>query len=216
MSGKTAAIVTFSAHATCLASKDHALSRDYPGALVDRLEKNKILQFAAFAAGGVGSHSPAAPGSDYKKIANMANGLFQKIEAGFDTISLFHQTKLSSVQLDLPLRKPQWRISENLRLRPWLFYGLYGDYPSTITALKIGNITWIGAPCDFSGELTLHIQKTYKQPLLVTSFNGGYIGYITDDTYYDNTHYETRVMNWFGPQNGAYFTEAINRLLNKL
>jgi neutral ceramidase len=214
-SGLTAAIISFTAHATCLASKDYSLSRDYPGALVDSLEKNESIDFAAFGAGGVGSHSPAAQGADFEKIANMASLLSYKINVGFDSISLSYQTQLASAELLLPLRKPQWRISENWRLRPWLFYGLYGDYPASLTVLKTGKITWIGTPCDFSGELALQIQHPAQQPLIINSFNGGYIGYITEDTYYDRNHYETRVMNWFGPENGAYFVETINQLVKK-
>jgi hypothetical protein len=215
ISGATAAIISFSAHATCLASNDHFLSRDYPGALVDTLEKNAEIDFAVFGAGGVGSHSPAAKGGDYEKIVNMAILLSAKIRAGFDSIPLSYQTQLASAEVALPLRKPQWRISKNWRLRPWLFYSLYGDYPATLTILKTGNLTWIGTPCDFSGELALQIRKPARHPLIINSFNGGYIGYITDDSYYDRNHYETRVMNWFGPENGAYFVETINQLVKK-
>ncbi|QHT65745.1 hypothetical protein GXP67_03210 [Rhodocytophaga rosea] len=215
-SGATAAIVSFTAHATCLASKDYSLSRDYPGALVDSLEKNKEIDFAAFGAGGVGSHSPAAEGAEFEKIANMASLLSHRINTGFDSIALKYQTQLANRELALPLRKPQWRISENWRLRPWLFYSLYGDYPATLSILKTGNLTWIGTPCDFSGELALQVQKPAQHPLIINSFNGGYIGYITEDSYYDRNHYETRVMNWFGPENGAYFLETINQLMKKL
>ncbi len=52
--------------------------------------------------------------------------------------------------------------------------------------------------------------------LVVTSFNGGYIGYITPDKYYDLKRYETRDMNLFGPYNGAYLSEMMQLLLQKL
>jgi neutral ceramidase len=29
------------------------------------------------------------------------------------------------------------------------------------------------------------------------------------DKYYDKSHYETRLMNWYGPGNGAYLTECL-------
>ncbi len=215
-SGKTAVITSFSAHATILPSRQYALSRDYPGALVDTLEKHPTIDFAAFCAGGVGSHSPGGEGENYVKIGNIATSLSQKILLNLPAIVTRHQQELASVQIPLPLRRPQWRISQNWRLRPWIFYGLYGDYPSSLTGLKIGQLTWIGTPCDFSGEMTPSIEKQFDGPLMITSFNGGYIGYITADQYYDTDHYETRAMNWFGPDNGAYFIEAISRLANKL
>jgi hypothetical protein len=215
-SGATAVISSFSAHATILPSRQYHLSRDYPGALVDTLEEHPEIDFAAFCAGGVGSHSIGGEGENYEKIANVATSLSQKIIHNLPTISTQYYQKLASVHMPLPLRKPQWRISRNWRLRPWLFYGLYGDYPSYLTGLRIGDVTWIGTPCDFSGEMMPAIEKQFDEKLIITSFNGGYIGYITADEYYDIDHYETRAMNWFGPENGAYFIEAISRLANKL
>jgi neutral ceramidase len=52
--------------------------------------------------------------------------------------------------------------------------------------------------------------------LIITSFNGGYAGYITPMKYYDQNGYETRVMNWFGPGNGEYFSECVRRMVDVL
>ena len=49
--------------------------------------------------------------------------------------------------------------------------------------------------------------------LLITTFNGGYIGYITPDEYYNHNFHEVRDMNWFGPYNGAYFDEIIRGII---
>jgi hypothetical protein len=77
----------------------------------------------------------------------------------------------------------------------------------------------VGLPCDFSGELvadlTQYAQKKGFQ-LMITSFNGGYIGYITPDKYYQRDTYETLTMNWFGPSNGAYFQEMVRDLIDKM
>jgi hypothetical protein len=50
--------------------------------------------------------------------------------------------------------------------------------------------------------------------LMVTSFNGSYIGYIIPDQHYDLPHQEARELNWFGPYTGSYVTEMMNRLLD--
>lgn len=218
-SGHTALITSFAAHATCLPMDSYMLSRDYPGALVDTLEKDPDIDFAAFSAGGVGSHAPGGEGDPYQRIAYLAKTLSQKIVTGFDTIPLSYEHKLFTVKLPLPLREPHWRIGSNTSLRPWLFYSLYGDYPASVTALKVGNVNWVGTPCDFSGEITPLVQSKLKHPetpLFITSFNGGYIGYVTHDKHFDVEHYETRSMSWFGPENGAYFAEVISRLVDKL
>ena len=58
-SGATALLVSFAAHATFLPSRFRELSADYPGAVVRQLERQPDIDFALFAAGAVGSHSPA-------------------------------------------------------------------------------------------------------------------------------------------------------------
>ena len=43
-----------------------------------------------------------------------------------------------------------------------------------------------------------------------------YMGYITPDKYYDVDHYETQLMNWYGPGNGAYMNKCIEQLILKV
>ena len=113
------------------------------------------------------------------------------------------------------MREQSFRISSNLIIRPWIFNYLVGDSPKFISSLRIGNILIVGTPCDFSGELVDPIEKSItnkKLNLMINSFNGGYVGYITDDRWYDNEEintYETYTMNWFGPYNGKYFSILI-------
>ncbi len=216
-SGSTALIVSFSAHATCLHSRGKELSRDYPGALVDSLEKSPAVDFAVFCAGAVGSHGPGALGENFERAGNMAYFLSRKILIDFGRIQLSYQTGLRILTLPLPLRDPKLRIYKDWRRRPWVYYWALGRYPAVLKGLRIGNTLWVGTPCDFSGELTGPIQQVVSDaPLFITSFNGGYIGYITNDAYYDLPHYETRTMNWFGPENGAYLTEAMQELVKRL
>lgn len=217
--GERALLSTFSAHATCLGADVLELSCDYPGAMVRALEQDGRVDFAAFAAGAVGSHGPRAEKEGFEKVQQLGQGLASLVEARLDSIPLRYQFRLHSVAVPLGLRSPHWRISQEWRVRPWLFYALFGKYPSQLTALGIGEHVLVGMPCDFSGELLPTLQQhaaSQGKQLLLTSFNGGYIGYITPDKYYDLKKYETRDMNLFGPGNGAYFSELIRDLVDKL
>jgi len=217
--GEKALLFTYAAHATCLPASELTLSGDYPAALVQALEKKEVVSFAAFAAGGVASHSPAAVGSGYEKVNHMVKGLSLIIQKHINQIPLAYAFKLQALTVPLYLRKPHWRIAQNWRLPPALFYLVFGNYPATLSALRLGNILFLGTPCDFSGELALELQRQIPagaENLLVTSFNGGYIGYITPDKYYNLKKYETRDMNLFGPYNGAYLSEMMQLLLQKL
>ena len=216
-SGAVALITTFAAHATVLSHRQMNYSRDYPGALVDSLENITNVDFAAFCAGAVGSHSPVTKGGkSYNKIALLASNLKSLIGANVSSIPINKVQQSGTIRFDVPLRKPHIRVATNWRVRPWIFEKLTEVSPAYISLLRIGNIAFIGTPCDFSGELTAAIDEKANAldlNVLVTSFNGGYIGYITKDEWYNLKEYETFVMNWFGPYNGAYFVNLIQRLL---
>ena len=220
-SGKTATLITFAAHSTCFASEQKPISGDYPNRMIQLIEKDSKVDFAAFFAGAMGSHAPVdvPGGDDYKQLENISQKLSKLILNNVDSIKTQAEQQLFMRSVKIELRAPHVKVSENLRLRPWLFYALYGNYPSSITALRIGDLVFVGTPCDFSGELVGRfdvISQRKNIETIVTSFNGGYVGYITDDKWYNVNEPETRHMNWFGPYNGAYFTEMIQEVLETM
>ena len=84
-----------------------------------------------------------------------------------------------------------------------------------LQAVRIGNMVWISAPCDFSGEYALQLKnalavKGYHAN--VTSFNGNYVGYIVPGRYYYMDEYESKLMGWFGPNMGEYTMDLIRQI----
>jgi len=212
--GRTALWLTYAAHATCLNDSEMRLSQDYPGELVRLLETRQDIDFACFSAGAVGSHGPESGGKDDDaQIQFMAQGLYEKAATVLDSIALQTVSKLKALKVPIYLREPHFRLNTSIRSRPWVFRRLVGENQEAyISALRIGNNLLLATPCDFSGELMPEL-KAGGYNLMVTSFNGAYIGYITKDEWYELDSYETRVMNWFGPYNGAYFVEIMNKLI---
>lgn len=207
-------LLSYTAHATCLYSKDLEISRDYPGVLVDNLEREGY-SFAMFMAGAVGSHGCDPPKFGWPCLDWMSDRITTKLQANTTSLQPLRDSAILMVRIPLALGEPQVKISKNWRIRPWIFEWAFGRYQPYLTALRIGDIVFLGTPCDFSGELTAPIDEMGRSLGLhpiVTSFNGQYIGYITSDKYYDRDHYETRLMNWYGPGNGAYLTECLVRL----
>src|SRR5690606_35755041 len=103
--------------------------------------------------------------------------------------------------------------------RSWLFRTAFGEYPAFLTALRIGDLVMLGAPCDFSGYFHPAIDsaaRNYNLQAMITSFNGGYIGYVTPSRYYDHDHYETRLMNWYAPGTGEYIQQNMEQLIRVL
>ncbi|AWV98703.1 neutral/alkaline non-lysosomal ceramidase N-terminal domain-containing protein [Arcticibacterium luteifluviistationis] len=214
---KTAFLATYAAHSTVLNASTVDLSRDYPGVLVDSLEKGSF-DFAMYMAGAVGSMGPMEKGkTDFDEVNNQALGVLEEIYSENEFESVSENPEVLSFQISLPLRKPSARLTENLAFRPWVFKWLFGDAPSFIKVLKIGDNLMIGMPCDFSGELMESLDSYAKAKglnLIITSFNGTYAGYITADEHFDTETYETFTMSWFGPYNGDYFSEATKDIID--
>jgi neutral ceramidase len=207
--------LSYTAHATCLYSKDLELSRDYPGKLVDRLEEQGY-DFAMFLSGAVGSHGCNPPEYGKGCIDWMANEIASRVLTRKDSLKTLRDSTLLMVRIPLELGEAQFRVAQEWRLRPSVFHWMAGQDHPYLTALRIGSVIMLGTPCDFSGELSSGIDSLAHAKdfhTIITSFNGGYIGYITHDKYYEIDHYETRLMNWYGPGNGAYVSEAMQRLL---
>jgi len=214
--GTKGIFTSFTAHATCLSSADLRLSRDYPGELVDLLEGNGY-SFAMFMAGAVGSHAPIREKDGDMKIRKMGNLLLAAVQRA--SLKPAGEQGIQLVWVPLSLGMQQVKVLPQWRARSWLSEYVMGEHQAYLSMLKIGNVVLLGTPCDFSGMLTLPVyQQAEKLGLqaFITSFNGGYIGYITPDAYYNLDKYETQTMNWYGPGNGSYLQDCLKRMLLNL
>ena len=208
-------MLSYAAHATCLSQSTIELSRDYPGMVVDSLE-SKDYVFAMFLAGGVGSHMEAAPMNDWACMAWMAAEITDTFLARRNALREMNDPALVMEIVPLELGDPQVKISRDWKLRSWLFRSAFGEYDAFLTVLRIGDVVMLGTPCDFSGEFNASLDSVASQrgyQAMVTSFNGGYIGYATPGKYYDIDHYETRLMNWYAPGTGDYIRQSLERLM---
>lgn len=214
--GKTASFYTYSAHATCLNSKFMGLSGDYPKYLNQALEADRY-DFALFAAGTVGSHRPLAPGNTPEKVKEYALALDSTLQRTVPVDTL-KSSRIAYSRVDLSLRSPHLRISDNLRIRPWLFNYLMGETNPHLDITQLGSLLMISSSGELSGvfyEEWENLAKENSLQLIITTFNGGYIGYITPDELYDEHFHEVREMNWYGPGNGSYFDKLIRRTIQK-
>lgn len=215
--GTSAILSFFSAHPTILPSMQPILSRDYPGVLVDELEER--TDFAAFSAGAVGSHSAVYfHDATFESTEEVGERLAAILRHELHKVKTDYIYTLGYNRVPLPLPEPQWRISKGLRLAPTLFNWVFGKHPAYVTSLQVGDIVLLGAPADYSGEFMDELEHTAAQERLevvATSFNGGYIGYITPEEHYDLDEYETRSMSFFGPQSGTYLTHILQLLLGQ-
>lgn len=216
--GKVGTLITYAAHATCLSSKFMGLSGDYPNYLTDYLEEDNV-DFALFAAGTVGSHRPLAPGKDIPAVQQYAHALDSVLTVSEAVGQILERPLLESATLPLYLRDAHYRISDNLRLRPWLFNAAFGDTNAHFDVVRLGDVLMVSSSGEISGVFYEKWEEAAEAKglhLIITTFNGGYIGYITPDQYYNHRYHEVRDMNWFGPYNGAYFDEIITKIIEQV
>lgn len=216
--GKKATFLTYSAHATTMSSKFMGLSGDYPFYLMQNLEASEY-DFALFAAGTVGSHRPLSFGNTPELVAKYAAALDSTIRIHMTQFATINRKEIGHGRLDISLREPHLRISDNLRIRPWLFEYLLGDTNSHLDFTLIGNTLLIASSGELSGVFYEKWEKSARAKglnLIITTFNGGYIGYITPDHLYDKHFHEVREMNWYGPGNGAFFDAMIEEIIAKV
>lgn len=211
-------LASFTGHATCDVSSSLQVSRDYPGVFTDAVEEDGYA-FAMFMAGAVGSHGCKGTERGMTMVTDVGERLANIFFDAKDSLQAVGDSTIVMFSTPLELREPQFRISKDWRVRPWLFRKAFGTYEPRLTALRIGDLVMMGTPCDFSGELMGPIDSLASSKglrAMVTSFNGNYIGYITEDRWYDVDHYETRLMNWYGPGNGDYVSESLMQMIEAI
>ncbi|MEX2593488.1 MAG: neutral/alkaline non-lysosomal ceramidase N-terminal domain-containing protein [Anditalea sp.] len=213
--GETGTFITYSAHATCLSGKFMGLSGDYPQYLMDYLEEDNA-DFALFAAGTVGSHRPMTNGNEIPSVKQYAHSLDSVLTHSTSEPIPVTGPAIKFATIPLALRDAHYRISDNIRLRPWVFNSIFGETSAHFDIVLLGNTLMISSSGEISGVFYEEWEKKAAEKglnLIITTFNGGYIGYITPDRYYNYDYHEVRDMNWYGPYNGAYFDEIISGII---
>jgi hypothetical protein len=214
--GGRAVIGSFAAHATVLSSDCLEFSGDYPG-FWQRAVEGQGVTLAMFLAGAVGSHSPKPPAGGTEGAQRMGEALAERTGKALAEVSLTNRIAWSMTTLEVRLPELQARLTEGVRLRPWVARLILPvGHETRLQAWRLGDALWLSTPCDYSGELALELKSlahTKALHAVVTSFNGDYVGYVVPSKYYGMSGYEPRVMSFFGPQLPDYFDALLKDLI---
>lgn len=190
-------------------------SADYPGCW-ERAVEQATGGMAEFLAGGVGSHSPVAGESGLAGTEKMGQALARMLLERLPQTPLTNSVTLGLMGLDVAMPPLNVRITDGIRLRPWLAAKLVpARNHSFLQVFRIDDSLWVSTPCDFSGELALGIKDfllARGSSAAITSFNGDYVGYVIPARYYHLNGYEPRLMSFFGPNVPDYFDELIRTM----
>ncbi|HUS35246.1 MAG TPA: hypothetical protein VM680_07850, partial [Verrucomicrobiae bacterium] len=167
--------------------------------------------FAVFLAGGVGSHGPVAGEQGFAGTERMGRELAARLSKQLAQTPLTNSITLGILAVDVGLPQLNERVTDSIRLRPWLTRQLLpAAHDSFVQGFRLQNSIWISTPCDYSGELALGIKDMLRArgfSGVVTSFNGDYIGYVIPSRYFHMSGYEPRIMSFYGPYVPDYIDE---------
>lgn len=213
--GRVGVLGSFAAHATVLSADEMSFSGDYPGYWARAVEE-ATGGVAVFLAGAVGSHGPVAGGKGQVGAERMGRLLAERTIAAMPGAAMAEQVSLALRTVELALPELQVRVSDGWRLRPWLAARLLPwGRPALVQGLRMNGQVWLSTPCDYSGELALELKDLLRArgvAGVVTSFNGGYVGYVLPRRYDHFDSYESQRMSFFGPQIGEMLEETLRRL----
>ncbi len=217
--GDRAVLGNYGAHATVAGADVMAFHGDYASAWQRSMEEREV-GLALFAAGGVGSHAPRAPAGDLAGAETMGLALAEATRRALHSLAVTNRIRFGMATLSLPLPPLQARLTESVRLRPWVARQLLpvGD-EVLLQGIRWDEAIWLSTPCDFSGELALELKASRPAgapSLHATSFNGDYVGYVVPARYFNLPGYETRTMSFFGPQLPEYFMAGLRRIADQL
>ncbi|HWR99112.1 MAG TPA: neutral/alkaline non-lysosomal ceramidase N-terminal domain-containing protein [Prolixibacteraceae bacterium] len=216
--GKRKAVVgTFSAHSTTLGAGNLEFSGDYPGYWERKMEDDSF-DVALFCAGSVGSQSPTGKGKAFESAAYIGESLADSLLKRLPDTTFRETATLSAASLRVTMPEYHIRLTTKLNMASWLSDKLMPE-PKNVyfQAVRIGQLIWISAPSDFSGEYALQIKHALAAKGFdgaVSSFNGSYIGYIVPGRYFYLDEYEPKLMGMFGPTMGDYSMDLIRHITN--
>ena len=217
--GKKAVIGSFSAHSTCMGSKNFEISGDYPGYWQRKMEQNGI-DYAIFMAGAMGSQTNSGEGEGFERPRFIGEALADSTLVHLNFLTPIDSVLLSSATIKLQLPEYHFRITTERNLSTFLTKKLM-PYPenAVLQVLRIGKMVWVTTPADFSGEYALQFKNALAAKGFeanITGFNGSYVGYIIPGRYFYLDEYEPKTMGFFGPAMGDYTFDLINKMTDIL
>lgn len=227
VTGDQCVVVSYSAHPTVIGSDNFEITGEYPGYLMKHLSSLTGAE-VIYLGGAVGSMGHRAPegATSFERSDLMGKALAEKVAVALE-VEVEKEVDLDVEVIGIPLDLPpyQMRVNRHLRLSKFLLPILGVDSDGWLQGVRIGETVFVGMPADYCGEISVRLKSeaaTKGIDLWVLSFNGDYVGYISPDVYYNDLEsdgslgYERGTMSWIGPQQEAYTTTLIERLIENL
>lgn len=209
-----AVLVNFSAHPTTLGAWNRDLSADYPGVIVEEVERRRPGTMCLFVAGSVGDQAPVKSGSGFERAQVIGQPIAQRVLGWLEQAIPEAPGFFDALQARVMLPPARVRLNARLALPGWASRRLVDD-DATLSAVRVGRVMLLGAPCDLTAELGAQLKAAVRakgmEPVIM-GFASDYIGYCVTDASYATAQYEA-LMAFNGPQAG---TLVVDRLIHMM
>lgn len=223
--GSSVYLVRYSAHPTTFSDDQMEMSAEYPGEIKRYIEEQtkQTAEYMSGAVGAMGPRAPEAPTPD-DRVKAMGEAIGKRVleDATPDKLQFRDHLDIASVGVTLGMPQQQLRpVSSKWRLSPFAL-GIAGvPAGGWISGVKVGDILFVGLPCDFGGEISIKWRKWAEEQhieLWTHSFCSTYCGYFSPDEVYnvEPLQYETNALSWYGPNIEAYFTDLFQHTAKTL
>lgn len=212
-----AILVNFAAHPTSLGSWNTELSADYPGVVMQEVERLVPSATCLFFAGSVGDQAPVTSGTGFERAERIGLPLARHIAAMVHNTASQRPAILAALQERMRLPSAKIRLGSRRSLPRWMGRSLVDD-DATLSVVAIGNTMFVGIPCDVSASLGARLKDAIRarawQPMII-GFASDYIGYCVPETDYHSRTYES-LMAFNGPKAGELIVERLTRMVEQL
>jgi hypothetical protein len=222
--GRRALLVSYSAHATCIASEHVVCSGDYPGALCRALEADDY-DLAVFLAAETGQAGPAldrrgvsgTPQEAWALGEALAKATRSALAASEEPLRRELELGAYRARLALPpYRLPLIGRQLDPALTRWLIGG--ADPLAWVHALRVGDVVFLGHSFEFSAMIGRRLRERARASggrLLLTSFNGDHNLYVVPLSLFQDGRggYELGA-NLYGPGLGPYLERVSEQVFD--
>ncbi|MBI3010943.1 MAG: neutral/alkaline non-lysosomal ceramidase N-terminal domain-containing protein [Candidatus Omnitrophica bacterium] len=212
-----AVLVNFAAHPTALGTWNRYLSADYPGVVVEAVERRVPGATCLFFAGSVGDQGPAKAGIGFERAAWIGQSLAQVVVRMLETAHPALPGALRALQERLTLPPANVRLGFGVSLPRWMGKRLVDD-DATLSLLAVGNDVFFGVPCDLTAGLGQELRASARsrglEPMVI-GFASDYIGYCISAALYEAGPYES-LMAFNGPNTGELIVKRLIQMLDQL
>lgn len=211
-----AILVNYSAHPTTLGAWNMQLSGDYPGVVMNELQKFYPQSVNLFLAGSVGDQGPIKEGERFESMQRIGKKLAEQTRDLIRRIGTETPNRLKVLEDTLTLDGARVRVG-SVNLPRWLGRTLVGDDAHIVVAV-LDHTVFIGVPCDMTYSLGERLQtaaRSHDWTPLIISFANDYIGYCIPEDMYDSGEYEA-TMAFNGPYTGERIVNRLVEMMDQL